>query len=87
MALAKSKELLGLIRGKFSGKVNIPQAEATMDYQMLMQQGKDEFKEAKDNLIKRLERLRPVNMMKEHADLVESTSNILKQTPLGIYVI
>ena len=52
-----------------------------------MQQGKDEFKEAKDNLIKRLERLRPVNMMKEHADLVESTSNILKQTPLGIYVI
>ena len=40
-----------------------------------------------NNLIKRLERLRPVNMMKEHADLVESTSNILKQTPLGIYVI
>lgn len=85
MTVGKCKELLGLIRGKFSGKVSIPQAEMTMDYQMLAQQGKDEYKEAKDALVKRLERLRPVNMMKEHAELAESTNNILKHTPLEFY--
>ena len=40
LLVAKAKETLGLIRGKFSGKVNIPQAEMSMDYQMLIQQGR-----------------------------------------------
>ena len=34
--VAKAKQTLGLIRGKFSGKVSIPQAEMSMDYQMLI---------------------------------------------------
>ena len=38
-----------------------------------------------DILTKRLERLRPVNMMKENAELVESTLNIQKHVPLKIY--
>ena len=42
LLVAKAKETLGIIRGKFSGKVNIPQAEMSMDYQMLIQQGKEE---------------------------------------------
>lgn len=84
---AKAKEALGNIRGKFSGKVNIPQAEMTMDYQMLIQQGKEEYAKAMDALEKRLERLRPVNVMKEQAELVENHNKIQQYTPLGIYVI
>ena len=87
LLIAKAKETLGLERGKYSGKVSIPQAEMTMDYQMLLQQGKEEYKTTIDTLNKRLERLRPVNMMKENAEMVESMSNIQKQTPLGIYTI
>ena len=83
----KAKEALGNIRGKFSGKVNIPQAEMTMDYQMLIQQGKEEYAKAMDALEKRLERLRPVNVMKEQAELVENHNKIQQYTPLGIYVI
>ena len=87
LLIAKAKETLGLIRGKFSGKVNIPQAEMTMDYQMLIQQGKDEYTKTMDNLNKRLERLRPVNIMKENAEMMESMVNIQKHTPLQIYTI
>lgn len=87
LLVAKAKETLGLIRGKYSGKVNIPQAEMTMDYQMLIQQGKEEYDKAMEALMKRLERLRPVNMMKEQADLMESNVKIQSYTPLGIFVI
>lgn len=79
---AKAKITLGLIRGKYSGKVNIPQAEATMDYNMLIQQGQKEWDAVMDRLDKRLERLRPVNVMKENAELVQSQLEIQKQTPL-----
>lgn len=87
LLVAKAKETLGLIRGKFNGKVNIPQAEASMDYQMLVQQGIDEYKTTMETLTKRLERMRPANMMEEHAKLVENHNKIQQYTPLGIYVI
>jgi len=87
LLIAKAKQTLGLIRGKFSGKVNIPQAEMTMDYQMLNQQGKEEYDAAMEALMKRLERMRPVNMMKEQAELMENNVKLQQYTPLGIYAI
>jgi hypothetical protein len=87
LLVAKAKQTLGLIRGKFSGKVNIPQAEMTMDYQMLIQQGKEEYDAAMDALMKRLERMRPVNMMEEQAKLLENSNKIHSYVPLGLYVI
>ena len=85
--IAKAKQTLGLIRGKFSGKVNIPQAEMTMDYQMLTQQGKEEYDAAMDILRKRLERMRPETVMEQQAKLVENQNKIQQYTPLGIYAI
>lgn len=87
LLVAKAKQTLGLIRGKFSGKVNIPQAEMTMDYQMLAQQGEKEYADAMEALMKRLERMRPVNIMKEQAELMENNLKLQQYTPLGIYVI
>lgn len=87
LLIAKAKQTLALIRGKFSGKVSIPQAEMTMDYQMLAQQGKEEYDAAMEALMKRLERMRPVNMMKEQAELMESNMKLQQYTPLGIYAI
>lgn len=40
-----------------------------------------------DRLDKRLERLRPVNVMKENAELAQQMLEIQKHTPLGIYAI
>lgn len=85
--VAKAKETLGLVRGKFSGKVSIPQAEMSMDYQMLIQQGKDEYNSTMETLMKRLERMRPANMIEEQAKLVEVQNKIQQFIPLGIYVI
>ena len=85
--VAKAKMTLGLIRGKFNGKVNVPMAELSMDYQMLIQQGTKEWDATMDRLDKRLERLRPANVLEENAKLVEQNKTIMSKTPLGIYVI
>jgi hypothetical protein len=87
LLVAKAKTTLGWIRGKYQGKVNIPQAEANLEYQMLFQQGNEEWKQTMDRLDKRLEALKPVNIMKENAELMQQNHEIQKLTPLGIYVI
>ena len=87
LLVAKAKQMLGLIRGKYSGKVNIPQAEMTMDYQMLSQQGKDEWDNTMKELTERLQRMRPSALLEEQAKIMESTLNIQKNIPLHIYPI
>lgn len=84
---AKAKVTLGLIRGKFSGKVSIPQAEMNMDYQMLIQQGEKEWDKVMEGLEKRLERMRPSNVLEEQAKILQMNHEIQKKTPLGIITI
>ena len=84
---AKAKKTLGIIRGTFSGKVNIPQAEMTMDYQMLLSQGEQEWDKTMEKLDNRLDRMNPTTMMKSQAELAQSINDINKFTPLGIYII
>lgn len=86
LLVALAKKTLGNTRGKFSGKVSIPQAELSMDYQMLQQQGKEEYDTTMDILMKRLERMRPANVMEEQAKLMENNIKVQGYTPLGIYV-
>lgn len=87
LLIAKAKNTLGLIRGKFSGKVSIPQAEMTMDYQMLIQQAEKEREMTMKALEERLQRLRPSYYLEEQAKIAENMLKIQQHTPLGIYVI
>ena len=87
LLIARAKQTLALIRGKFQGKVNIPQAEMTMDYQMLAQQGKEEWDEAMKMLVERLDRMRPMRILEEQMNITDHMLKIQEKTPLGIYVI
>lgn len=84
---AKAKETLGIIRGTFSGKIHIPQAEATMDYQMLISQGQQEYEKVMTSLKERLERMTPAKVLETQASIIENQKKIQEATPLGIYVI
>lgn len=87
LLVAKAKETLGLIRGKFSGKVHIPMAELQMDYQMLINQGQQEYQKVMESLEKRLERLSPAALLETNAKIMQQNIEIQKGTPLGIFVI
>jgi hypothetical protein len=77
---------LALIRGKFSGKVSIPNSEVTLNTSDLMDIGKTERDKALENLDKRLEAMLPWNVAENNAKLVENTVNALKYTPLGTFI-
>lgn len=85
--IAKAKQTLALIRGKFSGKISIMDAEAVLDYQMLASQGAEEYKEAMDQLDKRLERMNPYKLLEQQANLVDSMEKILRGKPLKMITV
>ena len=87
LLVANAKNTLGLIRGKYSGKVSIPQAEMQMDYQTLIQQAKEEKEAAMKSLDERLQRMRPSTYLEEQAKITEHMKKIQESVPLGIYVI
>ena len=80
-------ETLGLIRGKFSGNINLISSPVQMDYSMLMTLGQKERDNAMTALKERLERMSPYNTMKMQGDLVDDMLRVKKGVPLGIYVI
>ena len=84
---AKAKKTLGIIRCTFSGKVSIPQAEMSMDYQMLLTQGEQEWEKTMEKLDQRLERMSPGAMIDLQVKIAQGTNEINKYVPLGIYVI
>lgn len=79
---SKAKNLLARIRGKFSGRISIMEAEANLDYNMLLNQAKDEYTEAMDDLNKRLERMSPLNVLKNNAEMMDSMAKILAGKPM-----
>ena len=85
--IAKAKETLGNVRGTFSGKVMIPQAELTMDYNMFITQGQKEYDKAMESLEKRLERMMPWTHLENQRKMLEQTLELQKGTPLGIFMI
>lgn len=84
---ALSKRTLAHVRGKFSGKVSIPNAELNMDYQMLTAQADKEYDSTMEELDKRLERMSPSEILKKQAEIVESNKTILASKPLKIIVV
>lgn len=84
---AKAKITLGIVRGTFSGKVSVPQAELTMDYQMLLTQGQQEWDKTMEKLDQRLERMAPGAMIDLQLKIAQGANEIHKYVPLGMYVI
>lgn len=87
LLLAKAKQTLALVRGKYSGKVSIMDAEANLDYTMLERQGEKEYDAAIEELNKRLERMTPWSQMKLQAEMMDSMAKILAGKPMKIYTV
>lgn len=86
LLIAHAAETLGLIRGKFSGNLNIINNSLTMDYNMYLNMAQRERDNALNELKERLQRMTPYEVMKKQAEIVQSMKEIQKGTPLGMYV-
>ena len=86
LLVAEAKILLGIVRGTNSGKVSIPDAELTLDYNMLIEQGKAEKERVFTDLKERLEAMCPWNLLAKQAEMLDAITKVLEKKPLGFYV-
>ena len=84
-ALALCKEMLGQIRGKFT-TMPIPGESVTLNYAELLSQAKDEQAALKDKLREMLKELEYPALAKADQEVTDAATNVLKVSPLGIFV-
>ena len=85
-SLAICKEMLGQVRGKFSGKMPIPGDSITLNSADLLSQAKEEKSALRDELIKTLDELTYAKMTKLTAEMTEDAKKALTAAPLAIFV-
>lgn len=84
-ALALCKEMLGQIRGKFTS-VPIPGESVTLNHAELLSQAKDEQQQLKDKLVEMVKEMEYPALAKQDQELADAATNVLKVTPLPIFV-
>jgi len=72
------KESLGRIYGKFSGDLKVPDSDVKLDYTTLLTEAKDERLKLNEELMLRLERLRPDKMLERKGNEAENLNKALK---------
>jgi len=84
-SLALCKEMLGQIRGKFT-TIPIPGESVTLNHSELLSQAKDEQQALKDKLSEMLKETEYVALAKQDQEITDAATNVLKVTPLPIFV-
>lgn len=84
---AKAKRALANVRGKWSGKISIMEAEAQLDYSMLINQADKEYDSTIEELKQRLERMNPYSIMEKQAKLTDDMIKILSGKPMKMITV
>lgn len=82
--LANAKTLLGYIRGKYSGKLDVTDATVIMDYSFLIEEGKTEREGLTTELKDRLDGLTYEHQLEKRGNEAEQLNRVLGYIPLPI---
>jgi hypothetical protein len=80
--IAFAKEGLARIWGKFSGDLQVPDSSVKLDYSSLLTEAKDEKSKLVEELLQRLERLRPDKILERKGNEAENLNKSLKYRPM-----
>ena len=81
--LALSKELLGLVRSKFSS-VPIPDGDLQLNGSDLISQGREDQNSLRDKMVELLDTLSYGNLLKAEAESAEAIKTVLKSVPVPL---
>ena len=84
-ALSLTKEMLGLVRSKFS-TIPIPGESVTLNGGELVSQGKEEQNALREELKTTLAEMTYPKLAEQDAAMVESTERVLQRNPYSVYV-
>ena len=82
-ALALSKELLGLVRSKFSS-VPLPDGDLSLNGTDLISQGREDQNSLRDKMVELLDTLSYGNLLKSEAESAEAIQTVLKSVPIPL---
>tara|TARA_B100001057_G_scaffold496240_1_gene597182 strand:- start:2532 stop:3695 length:1164 start_codon:yes stop_codon:yes gene_type:complete len=82
-ALALSKELLGLVRSKFSS-VPLPDGDLSLNGTELISQGREDQSSLRDKMTELLDTLSYGNLLKSEAESAEAIQTVLKSVPIPL---
>lgn len=82
LMVAKCKQVLGNVRGKWSGTVNFDDAERTMDYRMMLDEGEREETRLYVDLKEYMLKFEYVNIMEERANIAENLNRVMQYVPM-----
>ena len=85
--IALAKRALSNVRGKYSGRVSIGEAEAQLDYAMLSAQADKEYEDTMKELRERLSRMTPYKVMEQQAQLTDNMAKVMSGIPLKMTVV
>lgn len=80
--IAYCKEALARIWGKFSGELQVPDSQVKLDYQALLTEARDDKMKMIEELMNRLERLRPDKMLERTANEAKFLNESMKYRPM-----
>jgi hypothetical protein len=83
--LALSKELLGIVRSKYSS-MPLPNGDVNLDGEALKAEGREEKTQLLDDLKEFLESVSLTNRAREEQEQAESNQQVLNKAPLKIYI-
>ena len=86
LLIAEAAETLGLKRGTFSGDINFLASPLKMDYQMYISMGQNIREKVLQELDDRLQKMSPVEIMKQQAEITQNLTEVKKGVPLPIFV-
>ena len=81
--LALAKELLGLVRSKFSS-VPIPDGDLQLNGTELISQGREDQNSLRDKMVELLDTLSYGNLLKSEAEQAEAIKTVLKSVPVPL---
>ena len=84
-ALALAKEMLGLVRSKFSS-IPIPNESLTLNGDSLVTQGKEEQDKLREELKTTLEEITYAKLAETNSAVLENASKVMQNVPAGIYM-
>lgn len=79
--IAYAKEGLARVWGKYSGELKIPDDNVKLDYQTLLTEAGNEKSKLAEELMARLERMRPEKILERDATIAENLNKSMKMRP------
>ncbi len=87
LLIAKTKMVIGGVRGFYEGEIGVAEKALTMDYRHLLDEGEALKEKTEEKIKEQLEKLSQVNLTEERANIADNVNRHLEKQPIRFPII